>query len=79
MTWVAMLPGLVAEWISNAGAVIALVEGDGDDAWWGGGGGVAGIPGEDYVASDWLHARLSGEAWVEEPEAGDGVSILGEF
>lgn len=63
---VAVAPGLVGEGVLLAGAVVALVEGDGYE-----GGGVvvcvAGVfvPGGDGEGGEGFHVGLGGEAGVE--------------
>lgn len=79
---VALAPGFVVEGVDEAGAVVTLVEGDGDEAGWVFHGGVvldAGVPGGYYGGGDGGHLFGGLEAWVEEPEAGDGGRRGGEF
>lgn len=65
-----LAPGAVVDGVDLAGAVVALVEGDGDEAFW-----VfacftvcdAFVPGRDDLAGYGCHGIFCLEAWVEEP------------
>lgn len=72
---VALPPRLVVQLVDESGAMVALVEGDGEETG-GGVGGTAGVdacvPGGYYGGGDGGHLLGGLEARVEEPEAGDG-------
>ena len=76
-------PGFVGQRGDLAGAVVALVEGDGYQASFGDAGVVigsgVGVPGGDDVGGERGHGGLGCEAGVEEPEAGEFGGRGGQF
>lgn len=65
---VAAAPGFVVEFVDAAGAVVALVEGNGYEAF---GGGLAGVVGGDDLVGKGRHGLGSLETRMEKPETGD--------